>query len=153
MMDQNKKVLKCYQNKMKNKEFKGDFIINFTRYYFDYIIKLEDFGTGSILIDGNLHENISIYDISYKTFVDSKPLPWGFGKMDEFNRIYNGTRYILLTGSEKHNAIYDRIRYPISLKSSITYIFSHYYVKSWFLCFLWLVLMILMNKHWISVML
>ena len=32
-------------------------------------------------------------------------------------------------GSEKYDAIYDRIRYLVTLKSSITYIFSHYFLK------------------------
>ena len=32
-------------------------------------------------------------------------------------------------GSEKYEAIYNRIRYLISLKSGITYIFSHYFAK------------------------
>ena len=31
--------------------------------------------------------------------------------------------------SEKYNAIYDRIRYFISLKSGITYIFPNYFAK------------------------
>ena len=36
----------------------------------------------------------------------------------EFN---DGTRYIALFGSEKYEAVYNRIRYFISLKSSITF--------------------------------
>ena len=32
-------------------------------------------------------------------------------------------------GTKKHDAIYGRIRYLISLKSSIPYIFSHYFAK------------------------
>ena len=32
-------------------------------------------------------------------------------------------------GTRKYDAFYDRIRYLISLKSSITYIFSHYFAK------------------------
>ena len=36
----------------------------------------------------------------------------------EFN---DGTRYIALFGSEKYEAFYNRIRYFISLKSSITF--------------------------------
>ena len=32
-------------------------------------------------------------------------------------------------GSEKYDTIYDRIRYLISLKSGITYVFSHYFAK------------------------
>ena len=43
--------------------------------------------------------------------------------------IYKGTRYLTLFDSEKYDAIYNRIRYLLSLKSSITYVFSHYYAK------------------------
>ena len=35
----------------------------------------------------------------------------------------------LLFGLEKYDAIYNRIRYLISLKGCITYVFSHYYAK------------------------
>ena len=52
-----------------------------------------------------------------------------FNKTDRFIRIYDGTRYLKLFGSEKYDAIYDRITYLISLKSEITYIFSHYFAK------------------------
>ena len=47
---------------------------------------------------------------------------------DGFIRIYDGTRYLTLFGSEKY-AIYNRIRYLISLRSGITYISSHYFAK------------------------
>ena len=52
-----------------------------------------------------------------------------FDKIVENIRIYDGTRYLSLFDTKKYDAIYDRIRYLISLKSSITYIFSHYFVK------------------------
>ena len=39
---------------------------NCTCYYIDDIIKLEDFDIDNILIDEKLHENILVYDISYK---------------------------------------------------------------------------------------
>ena len=39
-------------------------------------------------------------------------------------RIYDGTRYLTMFGSKKYEAIYNRIRYLISLKSGITYFFS-----------------------------
>ena len=39
------------------------------------------------------------------------------------------TRYLRLFRSEKYDGIYDRIRYLISLKSGITYTFSHYFAK------------------------
>ena len=48
-------------------------IKNCTRFYFDDIIKLEDVDIGNILIYEKSHENILIYDISYKTLIGSKP--------------------------------------------------------------------------------
>ena len=63
-----------------------------------------------------------IYNISYKTLINSKPLRIRFDKTDEFIRIYDG--YLALFGSENYDAIYERIRYLISLISGITYIFS-----------------------------
>ena len=98
-------------------------------YYFNDIIKLEGFDLDNILIDEKSHENILIYDISYKTLIDSKPLRIRLNKIDGFIRIYDGTRYLTLFGSKKYDAIYNRIRYLISLKSGITYIFSHYFAK------------------------
>ena len=70
-----------------------------------------------------------IYDISCKTLIGSKSLQIKFDKIVGFIRIYDGTRYLTLFGSENYDAIYNRIRYLISLKSSITYIFSHYFAK------------------------
>ena len=64
----------------------------------------------------------------YKTLIGSKLLRIKFDKMDGFIRIYDWTRYLTLFGPEKY-AIYNRIRYLISLKSGITYIFSHYFAK------------------------
>ena len=120
---------KRYNIKWKFNELKTVPIKNHTCYYFDDIIKLEDFDLDNILIDEKSHENILIYDISYKTLIGSKPLRIRFDKIDGFIRIYDGTRYLTLFGSEKCDAIYDRIRYLISLKSGITYIFSHYFAK------------------------
>ena len=52
-----------------------------------------------------------------------------FFKINRIIRIYDRTRYLTLLGSEKYQAIYNRIRYLISKKSGITYIFSHYFAK------------------------
>ena len=52
-----------------------------------------------------------------------------FDKIDGFIRIYDGSRYLTLFGSEKYGAIYDRIRYLITLKSDIMYIFSHFFAN------------------------
>ena len=56
-------------------------------------------------------------------------MPIRFNKIDEFIRIYDETGYLVLLGSEKYDAIYNRIKYITSQKSGITYIFSHYYAK------------------------
>ena len=52
-----------------------------------------------------------------------------FDKIDGFIRIYDRTRNLTLLGSEEYEGIYNKIRYLISLKSGITYIYSHYFAK------------------------
>ena len=59
----------CY--KMKSNELKEIDIKNPTGYYFDDLIKIEDFDVVNILIDERLHKRILVYDISYKTLFDS----------------------------------------------------------------------------------
>ena len=98
-------------------------------YYFNDIIKLEDFDLDNILIDEKSHKNILIYDISYKTLIDPKPLRIRFNKVDGFIKLYDGSKYLVLLGPEKYDAICNRNRYLISLKCSITYIFSYYFAK------------------------
>ena len=70
-----------------------------------------------------------IYYISYKTFIGRKLAQIRFNKIDGSIRIYNETRYLALFGFEKYDAIFNRIRYLIILKSNITHIFSHYFAK------------------------
>ena len=99
-------------------------------YYFDDIIKLEDFHLDNILTDEKSHKNILIYDISYKTLIGPKHLWNKFDKIiDGFLRIYDETRYLTLFGSESHDPNYHRIRYLVSLKCSLTYIFSHHFAN------------------------
>ena len=105
------------------------FVLKIVCYYFDDIIKFEDFNFDNILIDEKLHENILIYDISYKTLIEEKPWHIRFDKTGGFIRVYDGSRYLTLFGSDKYDAIYNRIRYLTSLKSGITCVFSHYYAK------------------------
>ena len=52
-----------------------------------------------------------------------------FDKVDGFIRIYDGNRYFTLFNSEKYDAIYNRVRYLIGVKSGIIYVFSYYYAK------------------------
>ena len=56
-----------------NDELKEINIKNRTCYYFDAIINIEDFNLDNILIDEQSHENILVYNISYKTLIDAKP--------------------------------------------------------------------------------
>ena len=100
---------------MENNESKKVCIQNLTCYYFDDIIKLEDFDLDNILRNKKSHENILVCNISYKTLIDSKRLRIRFDKIDGFIRIYDRTRYLTLFGSEKYDAIYNRIGYLISL--------------------------------------
>ena len=75
---QNKKV----NHEIENNEFLKNCIENHTCYYFDGIIKLEDFDLDNILIDKKSHENILIYNISQKILIDSTPLLNRFNKTD-----------------------------------------------------------------------
>ena len=68
-----------------------------------------------------------IYEISYKNLIGSNIFRIRFNKTDGFFRIYDETKYLTLFGSEKYNAIYNKIRYLISLKSDITYFFVYYF--------------------------
>ena len=58
---------------------------NCVYYYFDDIIKIEDFGLVNTLIDEKSYENILVYSISYKNLIDSKPLRIRFDKIDRFD--------------------------------------------------------------------
>ena len=51
------------------------------------------------------HENILIYDISYKTLIVSKPLHIRFDKIDGFIRTYYETIYLTLFATQKNDAI------------------------------------------------
>ena len=68
---------------MGNSEFKEVCIKNRTCQYFDGIIKFENFyDFNNILIDQKSHENILIYDISYKILIDPKHSRIRFDKID-----------------------------------------------------------------------
>ena len=71
-----------------------------------------------------------IYNSSYKTLIGAKPLRISFDKVDGFNRVYYGTWYLVSFGSEKYDAIYDRIRYLISLESGIANNIFHNYARN-----------------------
>ena len=94
-------------------------------YYFDDRIKIEYFDLDNILIDEKSYENILVYSISYKSLIHSKLLRVRFDKIAWFVRVYDRNKYLVLFGIEKHNSIYSRIRYLISVNGGISYIISH----------------------------
>ena len=51
-------------------------------YYFDNIIKIEDFDFSNILLDKKSYENILIYDALHKTLIGRKLLGVMFNKVD-----------------------------------------------------------------------
>ena len=60
----------------------------------------------------------------------AKPSRVRCDKIDGFTRVYDGTRYSVLFGSEKDDSIYNWIRYLITVKRGIKYIISHNYPKT-----------------------
>ena len=111
-------------------ELKEVNIENSTCYYFNDIIEFEDFDLDNISIDKKSLEIILVYDILYKTLIVGKPLRIRFDEIDQFITVYDGTRYLLLFGGEKYDFIYKRIRHFIGVKSDITCVNSHKYVKN-----------------------
>ena len=59
-------------------------------YYFDSMINSEDFNLNNISIDEKSQENILIYDVSYKTLIDSIFLRIKFFEIDWIIRIHDG---------------------------------------------------------------
>ena len=94
-------VNKCIIKTESNDKLKEIDINKCTCYYFDDIIKIEDFDPDNILIDKKPQENDLFYKISLKKLIDSKPLHIRFDKIDGFIGFYDRTRYLVLFGSEK----------------------------------------------------
>ena len=89
-------------------------------YYFDDIINGIDMNFSDILLDKKLYENISVYNISYKTSAGPKRLHIRFAKIDGFIRVRGGEfRYLVLLDHGLFVKICDKIKYLISEKSGI----------------------------------
>ena len=67
--------------------------------------------------------------MSYKTSIGTRPLCIRFDKVDGFIRVFDRTRYLVLFGPEKYDAIYNRITYLKSQKSGIKYVLFHNYAN------------------------
>ena len=87
------------------------------------------FDLDNTLIDEKSYENNLVCSISYKSLINSKRLRIRSNKIDGFIRVYDETRYLVLTRSKKYDFIYKRIRYLKSAKSGTTDIISHSYAK------------------------
>ena len=74
-------------------------------------MRLRDIYFNDIPLDEISYENISIYEISCKTFMGAKPLPIRFNKTDGFIKLCNGIRNLEIFGYRLHDEIYNRIRY------------------------------------------
>ena len=79
-----------------NDKLKEISVKNCTCYYFDEVIKFEDFVLDFNLIDEKLYKNTLVYNISYKTLMCVKRLRIRFCKIDGLIRVYDGTRYNLI---------------------------------------------------------
>ena len=101
-------------------------------YYFDYVIRDVDINCDNTFVDKNkkLYGNISVYDISYKTSTDPKPLRIRFDKIDGFIRVRDGEfRFLVLFDYGLFDEIYDKVKYLISKKSCITDSIIHNFGK------------------------
>ena len=72
-----------------------------TCYYLDATVKIDYFDFDNMLLYEKSYKNILVYYMSYKTLIGAKPLGIRFDKVDGSIRIYHGTRYLVLFGSEK----------------------------------------------------
>ena len=70
---------------------------------------MEDVGFDNILLDEKSYEYILVYGISYKTFIDAKPLCIRFDKVNGFVRVSDGNKYLVLFGPKRYDAIYNKI--------------------------------------------
>ena len=107
---------------MKSKnELKEIDIKNRVCYYFDNIINDTKFNLSNILLDKKLYENISVYNISYKTPTGRKPLCIRFDKIDGFIIALNDKiKHLVLFDYGLLDKMFDKIKYLISKKSGIT---------------------------------
>ena len=112
-----------------NDKLKETDIKNRTCYYFDGIVKIEDFDLDNLLIYEKSFENILVFNIFYKILIAAKPFCIRFNQVDGFNMVYDGSRYLLLFEREKYDFTYNRVRYLVGVKSSTTCVIFHNYAK------------------------
>ena len=95
-------------------------------YYFDDIINGTKINISNILLHKKFYNNISVYNISYKTPTDSKLLRIRFNKIDGFIISLDGKiKHLILFDYGLFNKICDEIKYLTSKKSGITNSINH----------------------------
>ena len=105
-------------------------IKNRTCYYFDGIIEDVDIYFSDIFLDKKLYENISVYDVLYKTSTCPKTLRIRFDKIVGSIRVHGGEfRYLVLFDHGLFDKIFDKIKYLICEKSGITESINHNFGK------------------------
>ena len=78
----------------------------------------------------NLKIFVLVYDISCKSLIGAKPLRVRFDFGNGFISVYDTSRYLVLFSTDKYDAIYNNIRYLLSLKNGTTYVISHSYARN-----------------------
>ena len=112
-----------------NNELKDIDIDNCICYCFDDIMRVVGIDFDDILLNEKSYKSILIRNTLCKTFIGAKPLHIRFEKIDGFIKIYDGTKYLILSGPERYDEIYDWMKYIISEKSDITFSISHNFAK------------------------
>ena len=116
---------------MKSKdELKETDVKNRACLYCDDIIQDMVINFGNILSDKKLYENVSVYDIFYKTLPGPKPLRIRFDKIDRFIRVCGGEfRHLSLFDYGFFDKICDKIKYLVNEKSDVTDSINHNFRK------------------------
>ena len=84
----------------------------------------------NILLDENVYQNISVYNILYKTPAGPKPLRIRFDKIDGFIiGLDDKNKHLILFDCGLFNKICDKIKYLISKKSDVTNRTNHNFGK------------------------
>ena len=78
----------------------------------------------------NLKIFVLVYDISCKSLIGAKPLRVRFDFGNGFISVYDTSRYLVLFSTDKYDAIYNSIRYLLSLKNGTTYVIYHSYARN-----------------------
>ena len=86
-------------------------------YYFRDIINGTKVNFSNILLKKKLYENVSVYNISYKTPTSPKPLHIRFDKIDGFIMVFDvKIKHLVLFDYGLLDKICDKTRYLISKK-------------------------------------